>query len=263
MRFSSRGSQYGGSIASSYDYPYSGGGYDLGGVWRPHTGRSGAVFDNYPDYYDGVDMAYCQPGFMSTYDPMLLGDYYRSPVDYYGSYESLAMYEEQLRMMNISQAERLARWNSRLQFEELCEEERALRYRMMAEEERIRLGLLGSSYWGSRYGGYGYGGHPISGTMSSWGTSRLPLSTGLASRYRPRYGSGMRGVGYGYGSGSLCGSTYGPASVISGYSGRGRLGLTTGSVASNMFNAQIDEAKRQRRHAREYARQTQRALSCY
>ncbi|KAH9822139.1 hypothetical protein DFH28DRAFT_1119030 [Melampsora americana] len=263
MRYSSRGSQYGGSVASSYGYPYSGGGYDLGGVWRPHTGGSEVVFDNYPDYHGDVDMAYCQPGFMPAYDPMLLGDYYHSPTDYYGSYESLAMYEQQLRMLNISQAERLARWNSRLQFEELCEEERALRYRMMAEEERIRLGLLGSSYWGSRYGGYGYGGYPISGTMSSWGTSRLPLSTGLASRYRPRYGSGMRGVGYGYGNRSLCGSAYRPASVISDYGGGGRLGITTGSVASNVLQAQLDEAKRLRRHAREYARQSRRQLACY
>lgn len=56
----------------------------MGGVWRPHSGRSEVVFEDYPDYYNGMDMAPYHPGLMSAYNTSLLGDYYQSPVDYYG-----------------------------------------------------------------------------------------------------------------------------------------------------------------------------------
>ncbi|KAG0139404.1 hypothetical protein CROQUDRAFT_31235, partial [Cronartium quercuum f. sp. fusiforme G11] len=251
----------------------SSGGYGLGGVWRPHTGQSELVFNHYPEYYHDSDMSLYGPGLIMGYDSAMLGNYYHSPGDYYGSYQSLGLYEEQLRLMeNISEAERMARWQSRLRFEELCEEERAMRYQMMAEEERMRLGLLASSYWGSRYGGYGYDAFPYSSSMTGWGSSRMPLSPSLASRYRPLYGSGYGGYGYGYGT-SGCGYGMGRRSSYSigsggyhepnyelDYGGSGRLGITSGSVASNLYNARFDEAKRLRRHAREQVRQARRQL---
>ncbi|KAA1068049.1 hypothetical protein PGTUg99_005740 [Puccinia graminis f. sp. tritici] len=127
--YSSYGSSFGGS--SMYGYP-SGGGYDLGGTWRPHTGRSEWVASDYGRGYPGAYGGYSYPYdsmYEAPYNYALHSNHYPSPVDYYGSYNSLAMYEEQLRLMQgITEAERLARWQARIQFEELCEEVRTWNY---------------------------------------------------------------------------------------------------------------------------------------
>ncbi|KAI8460566.1 hypothetical protein BY996DRAFT_4574493, partial [Phakopsora pachyrhizi] len=123
------------------------GGYDLGGVWRPHTGRHEMVFDKVPyDYLEGVAT---HPFLIYGIPPAnpIIGDYYQSLMDYYGAYDSLLIYEEQLRrMQDISEADRIARWKARLQFEELCDKERFIRYQRMAEEERMRIGLKNGSH---------------------------------------------------------------------------------------------------------------------
>ncbi|KAA1064587.1 hypothetical protein PGT21_007779 [Puccinia graminis f. sp. tritici] len=248
--YSSYGSSFGGS--SMYGYP-SGGGYDLGGTWRPHTGRSEWVASDYGRGYPGAYGGYSYPYdsmYEAPYNYALHSNHYPSPVDYYGSYNSLAMYEEQLRLMQgITEAERLARWQARIQFEELCEEERALRYSLMAEEERMRLGLWGDSHWASRYGGGGYN-MPVASSyptrLSPWHSSRLPLSSSLSSRYSPMYGSTMGGYGLGYPSSAYGGSlTCGPISR---------------SHTRQLLKAEVDEARRLRRHEIQHARQARRLM---
>ncbi|KAH9444888.1 hypothetical protein H4Q26_013393 [Puccinia striiformis f. sp. tritici PST-130] len=286
--YSGYGSSYGGN--SMYGYS-SGGGYDLGGMWRPHTGRSEWVASDYGRGYGGALGGYSYPDSMygTPYNYAAHSSYYPSPVDYYGSYDSLAMYEEQLRMMQgITEAERLARWQARIQFEELCEEERALRYAMMAEEERMRLGLRGDSYWASRYGGGGYN-MPLASSyparISPWHSSRLPLSASLSSRYSPMYGSRMGGVGLGYpgsayGSGSAYGGMggYGAGSAYGGIGAYGaRSAYGAGSVyggslicgpmsrshTKQLIKAEVDESRRLRRHEIENARQARRLMVSY
>lgn len=234
-----------------------GGGYDLGGVWRPHTGRSEWVADRYGRSYGRALGAYSYPyGNMygSLYNNSLLGNHYSSPMDYYGAYHSLSSYEEQLRMMQgISEAERLARWRARIQFEELCEEERALRYALMADEERMRLGLWGDCYWASRYGGGGYG-MPMASSYPSyiapWGTSRLPLSASLNSRFSPSCGGSMYyGTRYPSSAYGVGGLAYGSPELD--------------STQRRLIDAEIDEARRLRRHAKENARQARRLMLSY
>lgn len=233
-------------------YGQPGGGYDLGGTWRPHTGRSEWVASDYGGGYPHTLGGYCSPYesmYGSPYNYMSHGNYYNTPLDYYGSYNSLSMYEEQLRMMQgISEAERLARWQARIQFEELCEEERALRYARMADEERMRLGLWGDSYWTSRYGGGGYNmplASSYSARISPWHSSRLPLSSSLSSRFSPMYGSSLGGSGLTYPSaygGSLMG------------------GPINRRCSKELIKAEIDEARRLRRHEIAHARQARRLM---
>ncbi|KNZ64504.1 hypothetical protein VP01_1021g5 [Puccinia sorghi] len=244
----------------------AGGGYDLGGTWRPHTGRSEWVSSehgrSYPGALGGYDYPY-DSMYGMPYNYSLYSNHYHSPLDYYdcinffatGSYNSLAMYEEQLRMMQgITEAERLARWQARIQFEELCEEvrtwnqERALRYALMADEERRRLGLWGESYckfWASRYaGGYNMplaGSHPA--CILPWDSSRLPLSSCLSSRFSPMYGSYLGGYGLSHSS-----SVYG--------------GRHAGSLidSKHLLKAQADRERRFRQREIAHARQTRRLM---
>ncbi|CAH7668624.1 hypothetical protein PPACK8108_LOCUS3147, partial [Phakopsora pachyrhizi] len=144
----------------------------------------------------------------NAYDSDLYGPYYRVEDDYYGAYGDLLQYEEQLRLAaDLDESERLRRWRDRLEFEELAESERTRRYELMAEEERLRLGLIGSSWWARRYGHrysptsvHGIGGgwkNHYGNRLRRWGSSRLPLSSTLASRfekiwYHPSSASGRR-----------------------------------------------------------------------
>jgi len=227
-------------------YGPPGGGYDLGGTWRPHTGRSEWVSSDYgrsyPGALGGYDYAY-DSMYGMPYNYSLYSNHYHSPLDYYGAYNSLAMYEEQLRMMQgISEAERLARWQARLQFEELREEERALRYALMADEERMRLGLWGDSYWASRYGGGRYN-MPLASSypahISPWDSWRLPLSSCLSSRFSPMYGSCMGGYGLPHPS-----SVYGGSLIDS----------------KHLLKAQADRERRFRQREIALARQARRLM---
>ncbi|KAI9601684.1 hypothetical protein H4Q26_001517 [Puccinia striiformis f. sp. tritici PST-130] len=104
-------------------------------------------------------------------------------------------YEENLRLAaDIDETERLRRWRDRLAFEELAESERLRRYELMAEEERLRLGLIGSSWWARRYGHHhshngrhtpslaGGWKNSYGNRLRRWSSNRMPLSSPLASR---------------------------------------------------------------------------------
>ncbi|PLW14004.1 hypothetical protein PCANC_04890 [Puccinia coronata f. sp. avenae] len=134
----------------------------------------------------------------NAYDHDLYRNYYGVEDDYYGAYGDLLDYEENLRMTaDLDEAERLRRWRDRLAFEELAESERLRRYQLMAEEERLRLGLIGSSWWARRYGHHhshngrltpslgGTGGwkNYYGNRLRRWSSNRMPLSSPLASRF--------------------------------------------------------------------------------
>jgi len=133
----------------------------------------------------------------NAYDHDLYRNYYGGEDDYYGAYGDLLEYEENLRMAaDLDEAERLRRWRDRLAFEELVESERLRRYQLMAEEERLRLGLIGSSWWARRYGHHHHshngrltpslvGGwkNYYGNRLRRWSSKRLPLSSPLASRF--------------------------------------------------------------------------------
>ncbi|POW08194.1 hypothetical protein PSHT_09667 [Puccinia striiformis] len=117
-------------------------------------------------------------------------------VYYYGAYGDLLDYEENLRLAaDIDETERLRRWRDRLAFEELAESERLRRYELMAEEERLRLGLIGSSWWARRYGHHhshngrhtpslaGGWKNSYGNRLRRWSSNRMPLSSPLASRF--------------------------------------------------------------------------------
>lgn len=130
----------------------------------------------------------------NAYDQNLYGPYYRAEDDYYAAYADLLEYEEALRFASdLSEAERLRRWRDRLAFEELAEAERTRRYELMAEEERLRLGLIGKAWWARRYGSRHHGRHTptilggwrdhYGDRLRRWTANRLPLSSSLASRF--------------------------------------------------------------------------------
>ncbi|MBW0468814.1 hypothetical protein O181_008529 [Austropuccinia psidii MF-1] len=156
----------------------------LGG-WRPTTPAQLSPSSRSEEYYYNPN----------AYDHDLYRTYYNAEDDYYGAYGDLLEYEENLRLAaDLSEAERLRRWQERLRFEELNEAERIRRYELMAEEERLRLGLMGSSWWARRYGS---GRSHLSGSLNRvgmwkdyyanrlrrWSSKRLPLSNSLNSRF--------------------------------------------------------------------------------
>lgn len=53
----------------------------------------------------------------------------------------------------LTEAERLQRWERRLAWEQLGEEERALRYRDLAARNALGALGLGGGFWGRRFGG--------------------------------------------------------------------------------------------------------------
>jgi hypothetical protein len=53
----------------------------------------------------------------------------------------------------LTEAERLQRWERRLAWEQLGEEERALRYRELAARNALGALGLGGGFWGRRFGG--------------------------------------------------------------------------------------------------------------
>lgn len=206
---------YGDTYYPSYggDYPYDGG-YDMGGVYRddlgyegyadPYTrGYGGSGYDNYDGIYDGfmADGLY-DDVYRDTYDNSAYGAYYPDEDSYYGALGDLLEYEDQLMALDISEDERLARWQERQAFDELEDAERSLRWQQMDDGMRYRLGLTGQSYWASRYG---YG-RPISGGWRrrygdrvnralTYGMGRLPLSRNLRGRYGRLVGRGnLRGL---------------------------------------------------------------------
>ncbi|KAH9472969.1 hypothetical protein MJO29_000057 [Puccinia striiformis f. sp. tritici] len=132
----------------------------------------------------------------NAYDHDLYRNYYGVEDDYYGAYGDLLDYEENLRLAaDIDETERLRRWRDRLAFEELAESERLRRYELMAEEERLRLGLIGSSWWARRYGHHhshngrhtpslaGGWKNSYGNRLRRWSSNRMPLSSPLASRF--------------------------------------------------------------------------------
>lgn len=156
----------------------------LGGGWRNEPlSPANSYVDN---YYNP-----------NAYDHDLYRNYYGVEDDYYGAYGDLLEYEEQLRLAaDLDETERLRRWRDRLAFEELAESERLRRYQVMAEEERLRLGLIGSSWWARRYGHR----HSHNGRLTPsltgggwknfygnrlrrWSSNRMPLTSSLASRF--------------------------------------------------------------------------------
>ncbi|EGG09330.1 uncharacterized protein MELLADRAFT_104263 [Melampsora larici-populina 98AG31] len=149
-----------------------GGSYDMAGVWRPDLGSGTATV-----YFDKLN-----PYNQSLYS------------NYYGSYGDLLEYEHALRLArDLSEDERLSRWQQRLAFEELEHEQRMRRYERMSEIERQRLGLVGRSWWAGRYG---VGHHRNGGwrerfgdRLTTWTSDRLPLSSTLGHRY-----GSMRGL---------------------------------------------------------------------
>lgn len=132
----------------------------------------------------------------NAYDHDLCRNYYGAEDDYFGAYGDLLEYEENLRLTaDLDEAERLRRWRDRLNFEELAESERLRRYELMAEEERLRLGLIGSSWWARRYGHHhSHSGHHTPSSLGGWknyygdrlgrwSSNRMPLTSSLASRF--------------------------------------------------------------------------------
>jgi len=235
--------------------PYaSGGGYDMAGNYRSHTGTE-YLFPDSSSYGGSLGLYGNNP---------MINNYYGSTDAYLGAYNSLSSYEQQLRMMQISQQERMVRWQQRLQFEELAEEERNMRWQMMAQEERMRLGLANqNSYWGSRYGGYGgLDNWTSSSLVSPWTSSRLPLTSALTTRFSPLYNgydsssshyrrnSGFSGYSHNsmdsmYGGGLGMSVVPRRRSIMAG----SMVGSVVGSVAGSVaMTAQLHEARRMQRH---------------
>ena len=66
----------------------------------------------------------------------------------------LQHYQQQLELDEaLTEADRLQRWERRLAWEQLGEEERALRYRELAARNALGALGLGGGFWGRRFGG--------------------------------------------------------------------------------------------------------------
>ncbi|BGP06406.1 hypothetical protein JCM10049v2_002228 [Rhodotorula toruloides] len=132
----SYGDSYYGSGGELYGYE---GGLGLGGYGydEPLWGYEEGYYPDLYDYTSFVDHS------MPLYDAW--GD---------DSWEEEQYFQRQLDLDNaLSESERLHRWEERLAWEELNEEERALRYRELAAAGSLGVLGLSSGFWGRRFGG--------------------------------------------------------------------------------------------------------------
>ncbi|GEM07074.1 hypothetical protein Rt10032_c02g1091 [Rhodotorula toruloides] len=179
-----------GYYGDSYGDPYYGSGDDLYG-YEGGVGLGGGYgYDEplwgyedgyYPDLYNYTSFVdHSMPLFDAWGDESWEEEQY--------ALADLMYFQRQLDLDNaLSESERLHRWEERLSWEQLSEEERALRYRELAATGS--LGLLGLSrgFWGRRFGGR---------DLDLSYLRNVPLERALARRYSPYFSrSRFRGFG--------------------------------------------------------------------
>ncbi|GAA5976680.1 hypothetical protein JCM10908_005593 [Rhodotorula pacifica] len=159
--------------ADHHNYGYGHGGessiggdyYDYGsrigdpyGDIEGYSGDDGLMYGTAPDLHnlDHPEWGLEDPYYRDLYDDMSFVDHSMPVYDAWGddSWEEEQYFQQQLEMDRaLTESQRLRRWENRLAWEQLDEEQRALRYRELAARNALGAIGLAGGFWGRRFGG--------------------------------------------------------------------------------------------------------------